>query len=586
MNSKKTKKDHGFLRLLKLVLPYKVWIFLSLVSMIGYNVFSAAPAYYTKDIIDSLEQKPDLDSFFLVSVGLVLVFGMKGVCHFFQTFSMGLMVQRLLNELRQQLFVHIQKLSLAFFTRSKTGDLISRFTTDTQTLQAALNVGITGPFRDIPRLFLLLAIMLDRSWRLTLLTLAVIPVAALCIQLFGRRNKRAVSARQESFGELASLLLESMTGVRVVKAFGMEHYEIGRFSESNDKLYRHNMKSILITSYSSPIIEIIGAIAGATILAYGGYLVVHDVITIGALASFLVSFLMMNDPAKQLNGFNLKLQEGLAALQRIHAILDTDVEIHEKPNAHSLERFEKEIVLDIRSFQYDSKGTPALENFKMTVQKGEVIALVGSSGAGKSTLINLIPRFYDVTEGSIRIDGYDIRDVNLRSLRQLIAIVTQDTILFNDTITNNISYGHPECPEALVTEAAEAANAHDFILNQKEGYNTLIGEKGVLLSGGQRQRLSIARAILKDAPILILDEATSALDSESEIAVQQALEHLMENRTTFVIAHRLSTIRHADRICVLEQGQIVEIGDHDTLLAQNGRYKQLYDLQFREQTRD
>lgn len=570
-------------RLVDLVLPYKGWIALSIFCSLGYNLFTAAPGWYAKDIIDAIEHKPDLENFYLVGLGMVFVFFMKGLFGFGQTYSMGLMVQRLLSSLRSQLFIHLQELSLSFFDKSKTGDLISRFTNDIQVLQAALNVGITGPFRDIPLIFILLGMMGYRSWQLSLFLLVVIPIALIAIQSFGRRNKRAVGRRQISFGELANFLMETFTSIRVVQAFSMKKYETERFEENNKKLYNHNIRSIFITAYSSPTIEAIGAVAGAIIFIYGGYLYDQGAITIGDLGSFFLLFFMLNEPIKKLNGFNLKLQEGAAAVQRVYAIMDTFPEIKEHPQAVKLDFLENKIDIQIKRFQYESQETPALEDLNLEVKKGEVIALVGSSGAGKSTFINLIPRFYDVTEGAIKIDGHDLRSLQLESLRSLISIVTQETILFNDTILNNITYGHPECPEEKMLAAAKASNAHDFIMEQPQGYQTQIGEKGVKLSGGQRQRLAIARALLKDAPILILDEATSALDSESEIAVQQAIENLMQNRTSFVIAHRLSTVRHAHRICVLEQGRLVEMGNHEELLEKKGRYQQLYEIQFLSQ---
>ena len=569
-------------RLLNLVLPYKGWIVVSVFCSLAYNLFTAAPGWYAKDIIDAIEHKPRLENFYMVGFAIVFVFTMKGVFAFGQTFSMGLMVQRLLSALRTQLFEHMQGLSLSFFDKSKTGDLIARFTNDIQVLQEALNVGITGPFRDIPLVFILMGMMVFRSWQLSLFLLIIIPIALICILSFGRRNKRAIGKRQISFGALANFLMETFTSIRVVQAFSMKKYEVDRFRENDDQLYNHNIRSILITAYSSPTIEIVGALAGAMIFIYGGYLYQQGTITMGDLGSFFLLFFMLNDPVKKLNGFNLKLQEGVAAIQRVHAIMDTHSEIQDHPNAYELLSLEEKIEIRIQRFQYETQDRPALQDINLEVQKGEVIALVGSSGAGKTSFVNLIPRFYDLTEGYLKIDGHDVKRLQLQSLRALISIVTQETILFNDTILNNITYGHLECPEGKMLAAAKASNAHDFILAQPRGYQTLIGEKGVKLSGGQRQRLAIARALLKDAPILILDEATSSLDSESEIAVQQAIRNLMQNRTSFVIAHRLSTIRHADRICVLENGKIVEIGNHDALMENGGRYQQFYEMQFRE----
>ena len=583
---KDEKSRHIAWRLYDLIAPLKVWVFFSMVCMAGYNIFSAAPAYYAKDIVDAIAygDNPELKQYFLVGLGMIIVFAVKGLFFFGHNYSVGHLVQSLIVKLRQKLFDHLVNLSLTFFSRSKTGDLISRFTNDLHVFQNMLQVGVTGPFRDIPQFFLLLGIMFYRSWQLAFVTMIIIPIAIFFIQIFGQRNKIAVSKRQISFGGLSSLLVETITGVRVVKAFGMEKYESKRFKDANDDLYKNHMRSIMIDSYSYPIIEIIGASAGATIVAYGGYLIINGQITPGDFTSFVISFFMLNEPVKKLNGFNLKLQEGFAAVQRIFNILDVKDDIVILPNATKLTNFDREISLNIHAFHYPDQDEPAVKDFQLTVQKGEAVALVGSSGAGKTTIANLIPRFYDITRGEISIDGYDLRDLDLVSLRKMIAIVTQDTILFNDTIASNITYGQPDCSNERMYAAAQAANAHKFIAEQPQGYETVIGEKGVRLSGGQRQRLSIARALVKDAPILILDEATSALDSESEIEVQQAIEHLMENRTTIVIAHRLSTIRNTDRICVIEKGQIVEQGTHDELLLREGRYQQLYEMQFQDQT--
>jgi subfamily B ATP-binding cassette protein MsbA len=573
-------------RLYELIAPLKGWVFFSIVCMVGYNIFTAAPAYYAKDIVDAIAygDNPELKQYFLVGLGMMIVFAIKGLFFFGHNYSVGHLVQSLIVKLRQQLFDHLVNLSLTFFNRSKTGDLISRFTNDLHVFQNMLQVGVTGPFRDIPQFFLLLGIMFFRSWQLALVTMTIIPVAIFFIQIFGQRNKVAVSQRQISFGDLSSLLVETISGIRVVKAFGMEKYESKRFKDANDDLYKNHMRSIMIDSYSYPVIEIIGAAAGATIVAYGGYLIINDQITAGDFTSFVISFFLLNEPVKKLNGFNLKLQEGIAAVQRIFNILDVKDDIVISPDATKLTSFDREINLNIQAFHYPDQDEPAVKDFQLTLQKGEAVALVGSSGAGKTTIANLIPRFYDITRGEVHIDGHDLRDLDIASLRKLIAIVTQDTILFNDTIASNITYGQPDCSKERMYAAAQAANAHKFILEQSDGYETVIGEKGARLSGGQRQRLSIARALVKDAPILILDEATSALDSESEIEVQQAIEHLMENRTTIVIAHRLSTIRNADRICVMENGQIVEQGTHNELLSKEGRYQQLYEMQFQDQS--
>ena len=581
------KSKNIFWRIFRLIAPLRRWVIFSILCMGGYNIFTAAPAYYAKDIVDAIVygENPELEQYFLVGLGMIIVFAIKGMFFFGHNYSVGHLIQSLIVKMRKELFEHLVNLSLTFFARSKTGDLISRFTNDLNVFQNMLQIGVTGPFRDIPQFFILIGIMFFRSWQLAFVTMIIIPVAVLFIQIFGQRNKIAVSKRQISFGGLSSLLVETISGIRIVKAFGMEKYESERFGSANDDLYKNHMRSIMIDSYSYPIIEIIGAAAGATIVAFGGYLIINGKITPGDFTSFLISFFMLNEPVKKLNGFNLKLQEGLAAVRRIFDILDVKDNIVNSPNARKLENFSRDINLNVKAFNYPEKEEPSVKDLNLKVKKGEAVALVGSSGAGKTTVANLIPRFYDVTRGDIKIDGHDLKDLDLVSLRKLIAIVTQDTILFNDTIASNIAYGQPDCSKERMYAAARAANAHSFILDQPNGYQTVIGEKGTRLSGGQRQRLSIARALVKDAPILILDEATSALDSESEIEVQQAIQHLMENRTTIVIAHRLSTIRNADRICVMENGEIVEEGTHDDLLLKGGRYQKLYEIQFRDESK-
>ena len=578
MSKPKSKKRSTFIRLIQLILPYKGLILFSLICMVGFNIFTAAPVYYAKDIVDGIVygDKPELKQYFLVGLGLIIVFGLKGIFFFGQNYSIGYLVQRLITRLRQRLFNHMVGLSFSFFSRSKTGDLVSRFTNDLNVFQNTLVIGVTGPFRDIPRFFMLLGIMFFRSWELSLVTMIIIPIALFFIHLFGLRNKKAVSDRQISFSELSTLVIETITGIRVVKAFGMEDYEKERINKANEELYSNHMRSIIIDSYSTPVIQVIGASAGATIVVYGGYLIIHGVITPGDFTSFILSFFMLNDPIAKMNGFNLKLQEGLAAVKRIFEILDTEPDIVSKPDAKPFKSFEQSIDIKIRAFHYPEQSDPTLEDIELKVKKGEAVALVGSSGAGKTTLANLIPRFFDITRGEVSIDGIDVRDYDLHSLRSQISIVTQDTILFNDSVANNIIYGQPDCSKERMYAASRAANAHNFVNHLNEGYDTLIGEKGVKLSGGQRQRLSIARALVKDSPILILDEATSALDSESEIEVQQAIENLMENRTTVVIAHRLSTLENVDRILVLKNGVLIESGKHEELIGSKSEYFNLF----------
>ena len=403
MKKFKSKKLSTLYRLILLITPYKGLIIFSLLCMVGFNIFTAAPVYYAKDIVDAIAygNKPELKQYFLVGLGLIIVFGLKGLFFFGHNYSIGYLVQRLITKLRQNLFNHMIDLSISFYNRSKTGDLISRFTNDLNVFQNTLVIGVTGPFRDIPRFFLLLAIMIYRSWQLAILTIIIIPIALLFIHIFGLRNKKAVSDRQISFSEVSTLLVETISGIRVVKAFGMEKYEMERVNKANEELYRNHMRSIIIDSYSTPVIQIVGAAAGATIVAYGGFLIIQGHITAGDFTSFILSFFMLNDPITKMNGFNLKLQEGLAAIKRIFQILDKEPEIVSKKDAKKMSFFKKEISIKIQAFHYPNHKEPTLENININLEKGTAIALVGSSGAGKTTLANLIPRFYDITRGNI-----------------------------------------------------------------------------------------------------------------------------------------------------------------------------------------
>ncbi len=574
----------GLTRLFRLVLHHRFYLLMAVVCMAGYNLFTAAPAWYIKDIVDEIGRGrvPEIGKFALVGFGIVLIYSLKGVFFFGQSYLMGLVGQRLVFGLRTRLYAHVQSLSFSFFTARPAGDLIARFTSDLLNLQNALKVGIAGPLRDIPQILILLSILVVRSWELFLLSTVMIPIAGLLISRFGRRNTAVTTERLVTFGGMTALLMETISGIRVVKAFGMEKYEQQRFEEANTKLLREHMRSVAISSYSTPILEVIGAIAGATIILFGGFLIIQGRITGGDFVSFLFAFFMLHEPIKKLNGLNLIMSEGIASANRVFELLDVKPEVMDKPGATTLAPIEKGIEVRVNSFRYGTNGRPVLRGIEMSVGHGEVVALVGSSGSGKTTLVNLLPRFFDLQDGEILIDGVNIQDVTLSSLRAQIAIVTQEIFLFHDTIANNIAYGNIDCPMEKIREAARAANAEDFINAMPGGYDTLVGESGFALSGGQRQRLAIARALIKNSPILILDEATSALDSEAEIEVQQALDNLLANRTTIVIAHRLSTIFRASKIYVLDDGKVVECGKHEELLSQGGHYKKLYEMQFRD----
>jgi len=571
-------------RLIQLVLQQKLSLVFGILFMLLYALFTVAPAKYMKDIVDALGSGdvPSQNKFFLVGAGIILLFFLKGVAFFGQNYIMNTLGQRLIKDLRTKLFEKVLYLPAAFHNRHNTGDLISRFTTDLTVLSEGIKVGITGPLRDLPQILILLGIMGYRSWHLFVLTLILLPIAGFLIQTFGQQNKEVSDKRQGKFGEITNLINETISGIRVVQAFGMEKYEIRRFRRENRRLYTYFVDTVRINSYSFPILELIGGICGALILTVGGYLIIHGEITGGDFSSFLIAFFMMNEPIKKFNGFSLRIQEGLAAARRVYEILDDRNPILEDSGEIPLKGVSSDIHFKINHFTYDERQILHPIDFKMPA--GSITALVGASGSGKSTLANLLPRFYDLTEeqGHISIDGVDIRDMAVGSLRSQIAIVTQEIVLFDDSVRNNISYGKLDCSLSQLERATKIAYAYDFISKLPEGFETQVGQGGSKLSGGQRQRVSISRALIKDAPILILDEATSALDMESEKEVQAAIENLMKNRTSLVIAHRLSTIKHADVIHVLSAGRIIESGSHEELLSRQGEYYRLYQMQFRD----
>jgi len=437
---------------------------------------------------------------------------------------------------------------------------------------------VTGLLKDLFTIIGLVGVVFYRDWKLAIIALVVFPVAIYPIVKFGKKLRSYSVRSQTTMGDISTILMETISGNRIVKAFNMEDYERERFAGENQRLFGIQMKSVRVRAISHPLMETLGGLGIAFIVFYGGYNVIKGVATPGTFFSFLAALLMLYEPVKRLSGVNNTIQQGLAAASRIFEVLDTVPEIRNKPGAKVLSSVSRGIEYQNVSFKYEEDWV--LKNINLRINAGEMVAFVGASGGGKTTLVNLLPRFYDVSSGRVAIDGSDIRDVTVESLRAMVGIVTQQTILFNDSVKNNIAYGKIDQPFEKIVKAAEAAYAHGFIQNLPQGYDTVIGEQGVKLSGGERQRVSIARALLKNAPILILDEATSSLDSESEIEVQKALEFLMQGRTTLVIAHRLSTIRKADRIVAIANGIISEEGTHEQLLDRDGEYRRLYLLQF------
>jgi subfamily B ATP-binding cassette protein MsbA len=519
-------------------------------------------------------------TFLSIAVLILFLYLVKGVLTYFSAYYVRYVGLQTILDLRRDLYARIHRQGLAFFSSHPTGLLISRMTSDIARMQRT----VSGDLADIFRLgFIIIGQVIwvfYLYWKLSAVCLVILPLIVYPIVRFGRRLKTTSRFSQEKMAEVTNILKETITANRIVKGFGMEDYEVRRFAEALRKVQRQELRGARMVSLSPPIMEMVGALAAALLIGYGGYQIARGAVNPGEFSSFLISLIWLYASVKNLAKINNDFQQSMAATRRVFEMIDADLEIREKPGAVEMPPFRSAIRLQEVSFTYGNK--PVLEGVDLEVGAGKVVAIVGSSGAGKTTLVNLLPRFYDVTGGSILIDGLDVRDVTLASLRRQIGIVTQEVLLFDDTVRNNIAYGRQDVSLADVEAAARAAYAHDFILRLPLGYDTRLGEAGHLLSVGERQRISIARALLKDSPILILDEATSALDTESEAMVQKALNNLMQGRTVFVIAHRLSTVRNADVITVLEQGRIVEQGSHDALLARRGAYARLYELQFRE----
>ncbi|MBI5968080.1 MAG: lipid A export permease/ATP-binding protein MsbA [Deltaproteobacteria bacterium] len=565
-------------RLLQFVKPYWTRLAAAMVCMLFVSASTAASAFLVKPVLDDVFFKKDLTMLKLIPLAIVGLFLLKGFFDYGQAYLMSHVGQRIIADLREKIYSHLQSLSLSFFTRNPTGVLMSRITNDVTLVQGAVTDAVTGLLKDFFTIIGLVGVIFYRDWSLAIVALVVFPLAVYPIVNFGRKLRSYSFRSQSTMGDISSILMETISGNRIVKAFNMEDYERKRFARENRRLLEIILKSVRVRAISHPLMETLGGLGIAFIVFYGGYNVIKGVASPGTFFSFLAALLMLYEPVKRLSGVNNTIQQGLAAASRIFEVLDTVPEIHSKPGSKVLSSVSKGIEFQNVSFKYEEDWV--LKNINLQIKAGEVVAFVGSSGGGKTTLVNLLPRFYDVTAGGVLIDGGDIRDLTVESLRSMIGIVTQQTILFNDSARNNIAYGKIDQTFQEIVRAAEAAYAHKFIQNLPKGYDTVIGEQGVKLSGGERQRLSIARALLKNAPILILDEATSSLDSESEIEVQKALEYLMQGRTTLVIAHRLSTIRKADRIVVISNGMVVEEGSHEELLERGGEYKKLYLLQF------
>jgi subfamily B ATP-binding cassette protein MsbA len=542
---------------------------------------TAALAKQMEPILDQVFAERSWDTLVNVSLSVLAIFVVKGIAGYGQAVAMNHVGQRIVADLQRRLFDHLMAADLAFFHDNAPGQLISRFTYDTTLMRNAVSSTLTSLGKDLLTLIFLVGLMLYQDWRLACVAFVIGPPAAIAIARLGRRMRKVSKSSQMQTGELTGLLDEAFQGARQVKAYGMEAYESARAGAAVERLFGLLTKAARVRAATHPIFETLGGVAIVAVMLYGGHQVMEGGKTPGAFFSFITALLLAYEPLKRLANLNAQLQEGLAAAERVFALLDSAPGIVDRPGARPLVVSGGGVALRDVSFGYgdDARAVPALDGLDLTVPAGATVALVGASGAGKSTVLNLIPRFFDVTAGHVTIDGQDVRDVTLASLRGALALVSQESMLFDDTVRANILYGRPDATDDQVIEAARAANAHEFIQALPDGYATDIGQRGVKLSGGQKQRLTIARAFLKDPPILIFDEATSALDTVSERAVQQALLRLARARTTLVIAHRLSTVRHADRILVLGEGGVVEEGPHDRLVAAGGSYARLYSVQ-------
>jgi len=564
-------------KILALVKAYWRRLVLAALCSLIVSGLNGALAWLVKPAVDKVFIEKSTASILLLGAGIMLTFLGRGVFEFFQSYLMMSAGAKVVRDIRDKLYRHMLFLPMSFIHGDSTGNMVSRILNDAGAVQGFLAFTVKDLFVESTTVIVLICVALVRRWDLALISIIVLPFAFYFVGKFGKKLKKVSDRTQQKIAALTEILTESFTGNKIIKSFCREGDEVTKFRERNQDFYRELMRSTRITEATNVMMEFVGGLGIGFVFWYGGNLVIRGAITAGDFFSFLAAIFMIYTPAKRLASAHNALQQAKAPLERIETMLAEEQEIG---GTVTLGGFNNEIVFENISFRYEGTENDAVRAISLKVKKGEMIALVGRSGAGKTTFIDLIPRFYLPDEGKIFIDGLDTSTLTLGSLRSLVGMVTQDIILFNDTIRSNISYGKPEALEEEIVNAAKAAYIDDFILQLPHGYDTVIGERGVRLSGGQKQRLSIARAILKNPPILILDEATSSLDTASEMMVQQALENLMKDRTAFVIAHRLSTVRKADKIIVMDKGKIMESGTHDVLLASGGIYRKLYDLQF------
>jgi len=546
--------------------------------MLVVGASTSATAFLVKPVLDDIFLKQDVRMLKIIPIAVIIIYLLRGFANYCHLYLMNYVGQSIITSLRNTLYNKIQDLPLTFFHKEKTGALMSRVTNDVNIIKNMVSNAVTGGLKDAFTIVCLTIVIFYRDWKMAIFAFIILPIAFFPIVEIGRRIRKVSTGCQESMADMSSFLHETFFGNKIVKAFGMESYEKERFFEKTLKLFKLEMKAVIARSLTGPVMEFLGGLGVAFIIWYGGSKVINGTSTPGTFFSFMAAVIMLYEPVKKVSRLNNSIQEGLAATDRVFDIIEKKSDIKEDHNPVDIKKGLHDVIFKNVFFKYDN--AMVLKDINLDVKAGEILALVGMSGGGKTSLVNLIPRFYDVTRGAILIDGVDIREASISSLRNQIAIVTQDPILFNDTIRNNIAYGNKNASNKDIEMAAKAAYAYDFVQRLPDNFDASLGELGGRISGGEKQRICIARALLKDAPILILDEATSSLDSEAETLVQKALENLMKGRTTFVIAHRLSTISYAQRIVVIVDGKIVEEGNHDELIARQGEYYKLYQMQF------